>query len=93
MVPYNISVPHKTIRIGAWSLAGLGIAVLLGVIAWLMWRTPPPLHADADPQHHANTATTRTWVIAGGAVLAALGLTLAGTSRNHSGRSSNHSGR
>ena len=77
-------MPRKIIRVVAWSCAGLGTAVLLGLMVWLVWKTPSALYPDTDPQHRANAqATTRTWIIVGATVLATLGISLAVTGRTH----------
>jgi hypothetical protein len=75
---------RKAVRVAAWGLAGLGVVVLLAVVAWLVWKVPPALYAYvSDPKDRADAeASTRTGIIAGLAGLAALG-SLAMTTRTH----------
>jgi hypothetical protein len=75
---------RKAVRVAAWGLAGLGVVVLLALVAWLVWKVPPALYAYVpDPKDRANAeASTRIGIITGLAGLAALG-SLAMTTRTY----------
>jgi hypothetical protein len=81
---------RRAIRVVAWGSAGLGVVVLLGLMAWLVWKVLPALYAYVpNPKDRADAeASTRTGIVAGLAGLAALG-SLVITTRNvstHSAR-------
>ncbi len=80
----RIGPGRRGVRVAAWGLAGLGVLVLVGLVALLVWRVPPALYdyvPDAKDRAAAE-ASTRTGLVAGFAGLAALG-SLAVTARTY----------